>query len=39
MNAVVKQGNALPAVGYLALSVPVHRWVQSDLQKPCSAEM
>jgi hypothetical protein len=26
MNALVKQGNALPTVGYFALPVLVHRW-------------
>ena len=26
VNALVKQGNALPAVGYFALPVLLHRW-------------
>jgi hypothetical protein len=37
--ALVKQGNALSTVGYLALPVLVHPGEPSDVQKPCSGEV
>jgi hypothetical protein len=36
MNALVKQGNALPTVGYFPLVGPRPSVGRSSLQKPCS---
>jgi hypothetical protein len=37
VNALVKQGNALPTVGYLALPFFVHRWDEAIRRSPAQA--
>ena len=34
VNALVKQGNAFPDVGYFALPVPIHRWDEAICRIP-----